>query len=289
MIQREDFSNALSKSVGDKFTLENVISFTVELIVVLLLAFIINRIGKFFIRKFFNIKIKGGLQHERRDLTLQKLLENILSYFVGFITIITILNNFFDVKGILAGAGVVGIAVGFGAQSLVKDIITGFFIIFEEQFFVGDYVRINTFEGTVTQIGLRITKVRAFSGEIQIIPNGTIIEVTNFSAHNSVAVVDISVAYGENIEKVEAIINEYLTDLTERYEDVVKTPELLGVQTLGPTEVVLRIICETLPMRHLQMSRQLRKDIKILLDEHGIATPLSKMMLLSQPVGNTNV
>jgi small conductance mechanosensitive channel len=289
MIQREDFSNALSKSVGDKFTLENVISFTVELIVVILLAFIINRIGKFFIRKFFNIKIKGGLQHERRDLTLQKLLENILSYFVGFITIITILNNFFDVKGILAGAGVVGIAVGFGAQSLVKDIITGFFIIFEEQFFVGDYVRINTFEGTVTQIGLRITKVRAFSGEIQIIPNGTIIEVTNFSAHNSVAVVDISVAYGENIEKVEAIINEYLTDLTERYEDVVKTPELLGVQTLGPTEVVLRIICETLPMRHLQMSRQLRKDIKILLDEHGIATPLSKMMLLSQPVGNTNV
>ncbi|MDF2608439.1 MAG: mechanosensitive ion channel protein MscS [Bacillales bacterium] len=289
MIQREDFSNALSKSVGDKFTLENVISFTVELIVVLILAFIVNKTGKFFIRKFFNIKLKGGLQHERKDLTLQRLLENILSYFVGFITIITILNNFFDVKGILAGAGVVGIAVGFGAQSLVKDIITGFFIIFEEQFFVGDYVRINTFEGTVTQIGLRITKIRAFSGEVQIIPNGTILEVTNFSAQNSVAVVDISVAYGENIEKVEAIINEYLTDLTDKYEDVVKTPELLGVQTLGPTEVVLRIICETLPMRHLQMSRQLRKDIKNLLDEHGIATPLSKMMLLSQPANNTNV
>ena len=124
----------------------------------------------------------------------------------------------------------------------MKDIITGFFIIFEDQFSVGDYVRIGGFEGTVDEIGLRTTKIQSFTGEMHIFPNGNINEVTNFSLHNSVAVIDVGVAYEENISHVEEVIQELLTDLPNRYEDLVAPPELLGVQNLAASDVVLRIM-----------------------------------------------
>ena len=118
-----------------------------------------------------------------------------------------------NVSAVLAGAGIVGLAVGFGAQSLVKDIITGFFIIFEDQFSVGDYIRVGQFEGTVEEIGLRTTKIKSWTGELHIIPNGNILEVTNFSLNNSVAVIDISVAYEENIQRVESLIQDLLDNV----------------------------------------------------------------------------
>ena len=97
------------------------------------------------------------------------------------------------IKGLLAGAGILGLAVGFGAQSLVKDIISGFFIIFEDQFSVGDYIKINPFEGEVLEIGLRTTKLKSKIGELHVIPNGSIIQVTNFSILNSVSIVDVTI------------------------------------------------------------------------------------------------
>ncbi|NRK74326.1 mechanosensitive ion channel, partial [Salmonella enterica subsp. enterica serovar Typhi] len=137
-----------------------------------------------------------------------------------------------DVKALLAGAGIVGLAVGFGAQSLVKDIITGFFIIFEDQFSVGDQVRIGTYEGVVEEIGLRTTKIKGFTGEVNIIPNGSIIEVTNFSINNSKAIVDVSIAYQGDINRAEKVIQELIEKLPEQYEDIVGVPELLGVQNI---------------------------------------------------------
>ena len=95
---------------------------------------------------------------------------------------------------LLAGAGVLGLAIGFGAQSLVKDVITGFFIIFEDQFGVGDVIQIDQFKGTVEEIGIRVTRIKSWTGEVHIIPNGNIKQVTNFSTYNSIAVVDVSIA-----------------------------------------------------------------------------------------------
>ncbi|WHT48712.1 mechanosensitive ion channel family protein [Sporosarcina thermotolerans] len=129
-------------------------------------------------------------REERRERTLLKLLENTLSYVVYFSAILAILQEFnIDVKGLVAGAGVLGLAVGFGAQSLVKDVISGFFILFEDQFSVGDYVKIGTAEGMVEEIGLRTTKLKNFTGEIFILPNGTISQVVNYSMKNSLAIV----------------------------------------------------------------------------------------------------
>jgi len=260
----------------------------IKIIAILIIAKILIKIGKAAILNIFKLRTRAPLKtSERRDETLARLLDNIISYVVYFFAFMMILSVLtIDVKALLAGAGVVGLAVGFGAQSLVKDVITGFFIIFEDQFSVGDHVRIDQFEGTVETIGLRTTKLKSWTGEVHILPNGSIIQVTNFSLNNSLAIVDISISYEENIEKAEAVIRELLTKLPEQYEELVKEPELLGVQTLGPSEVVLRIVAETLPMKHVATGRKIRKDIKVLLDQHGIEIPYPKMVMYSKESGH---
>lgn len=257
---------------------ENIVEIGFNVIMILIIGYVIKRIGNMLISKLFVIK-RGHLHDERRDETIKKLLKNVLNYAVGFIVVMTVLTEFsINVKGIIAGAGILGVAIGFGAQSLVKDVITGFFNIFEDQLAVGDYVRINNFEGTVLQVGLRITTIRAISGEIHMIPNGNILEITNFSIENSIALIDISVAYEEDLTEVELTIKKMLKDLPNRYEEIIGEPKLLGIQNLGPSEVIYRISCETEPMKHIQLQRDIRKDIKNLFETYGIEIPYPKMV-----------
>lgn len=259
-----------------------------KIVAILIVSSIIIRIGRIAIQNIFKVRSRGPLQiSERREATLIKLLENVLRYVIYFVVIIMILESMeIEIRALLAGAGIVGLAVGFGAQNLVRDIITGFFIIFEDQFSVGDFIRTGTFEGTVEEIGLRTTKIKAFTGEIHILPNGSIVEVTNFSVSNSIAVVDISISYEGDIPKTERVIEELLLELPDKYEDMIKPPELLGVQMLGASEVVLRVICEVLPMRHFYISRVLRKEVKIRLDEHGIEIPYPRLVMYTRSEDN---
>ncbi|MDF0728499.1 mechanosensitive ion channel family protein [Cytobacillus sp. S13-E01] len=259
-----------------------------KIVVILIVSSILIRIGRIAIQNIFKARSRGPLQiSERREATLIKLLENVLRYVVYFVVIIMILESMeIEIRALLAGAGIVGLAVGFGAQNLVRDIITGFFIIFEDQFSVGDFIRTGTFEGTVEEIGLRTTKIKAFTGEIHILPNGSIVEVTNFSINNSIAVVDISISYEEDIPKTERVIEELLLELPDKYEDIINPPELLGVQMLGASEVVLRVTCEVLPMRHFYISRVLRKEVKLRLDEHGIEIPYPRLVMYTRNEDN---
>jgi moderate conductance mechanosensitive channel len=287
LTKTEAFLNKISQKLMDETLWFAIGESVLKIIAILIISGLLIRIGKIAIHNFFKVRTRAPLRiSERREATLMKLLENILSYAVYFISIMMILSALtINVQAMLAGAGIVGLAVGFGAQSLVKDIITGFFIIFEDQFSVGDYVRIGPFEGTVEEIGLRTTKIKSFTGEINILPNGSIIEVTNFSLYNSVAVLDIGIAYEGNIEYAEKVLQEYLETTTEKYPELVKDPELLGVQQFGASEVVLRIVAETLPMKHWYIGRQLRKDIKLVLDEHGIEIPFPRMVMYSRQEG----
>lgn len=256
-----------------------------KIMAIIILSGIVIKIGKLAIHNIFKVRHISPLRtSERREATIMKLLQNVLAYVIYFIAAMMILSNLgIQVGAILAGAGIVGLAVGFGAQSLVKDIITGFFIIFEDQFAVGDQIRIGQFEGVVEVIGLRTTKIKSWTGEVHILPNGGITEVTNFSVHNSIAVIDISIAYEEDIKRVEQLIQDYLITITGKYEDIVKPPELLGVQVLGASEVVLRVTAETLPMRHLYIARELRKELKLYLDKHGIEIPYPRLVMYSRP------
>jgi small conductance mechanosensitive channel len=255
-----------------------------KIFLILIISTIFIRIGKLAIGKIFLFRGKSPLRiSERRENTLAKLLENILTYVVYFISIVMVLEAMsINVGALLAGAGIVGLAVGFGAQSLVKDIITGFFIIFEDQFSVGDHIRVASFEGTVEEIGLRTTKIKNWTGELHILPNGSITEVTNFSIHNSMAVVDISISYETDIPEAERIVQELLNEVADKYEEIVTPPELLGIQNLAASEVILRVVCEVQPMSHFKITRLLRKDIKLRLDEHGIEIPYPKMVMYNR-------
>ncbi|AWC34802.1 mechanosensitive ion channel family protein [Bacillus cytotoxicus] len=263
----------------------------IKIAVILVLGAIVVRIARAIVRNAFRMGSRSPIQiSERRTMTVAKLLENIVAYVVIFIMLIAILGIFgINASGLLAGAGVIGLAVGFGAQSLVKDVITGLFILLEDQFSVGDYVRIGQFEGVVLEIGLRTTKIKSWTGEIHILPNGGIMQVTNFSVSNSVAFVDVSISYESDIDQAERVIEELLEELPAKYEDMVTKPELLGVQTLAASEVVLRVIAEVAPMKHAIIARALRKEIKNRLDLHGIEIPYPRMVLYNREemVNNT--
>jgi moderate conductance mechanosensitive channel len=258
---------------------------------IFLVSLIIIRIGKTAIRNMFKIKKKGVIKlSQKRELTLVKLLENILTYSVYFIAILTILELLgIPVKSVIAGAGIIGLAIAFGAQNLVKDIISGFFIVFEDQFAVGDYIKTKSYEGFVDQIGIRTTKIKSWTGELHILPNGSITEVTNFSVHNSIAVVDVGIAYEEDIHEAEVVISELLKELPKKYKEMVEAPQLLGVQNLGSSDVVFRVISEVNPMEHWKIGRILRKEIKNRLDEKNIEIPFPRLVMYNREEQSQNV
>lgn len=216
----------------------------------------------------------------RRMITIGKLLKNVTTYVINFVMILMVISewNIVDLRPILAGAGVLGLAIGFGAQSLVKDIITGFFIIFEDQFAVGDVIEVNKNRGTVELIGLRSTRIQSWTGEVFIIPNGMINEVTNFSLHNSIAFIDISVAYEENVDEAIEIMKKAMPELKERNLDIEKVPEVLGVQMMSASDVKIRIIAECKPYTQAGVARFINIEMKRLLDAHGIEIPYPRMV-----------
>ena len=256
--------------------------FAIRILLIIVVAGVVVKVGQVLIRRFFAIKLKSPMRKtERREKTMIKLLENALKYIVYFSAILAVLTEFkIDAKGLLAGAGVLGLAVGFGAQSLVKDVISGFFIIFEDQFGVGDYVRINSGEGTVMEIGLRTTKIALYGGELYTVPNGQIGEVVNYSVTNSMVLLDLALSYETDIDRAEELIKEFLKRLPkERYSEVIGVPEVLGVQSMEPSRILLRIAAETEPVANFSVGRKLRQDLKKFMDENGIKIPYPKMVI----------
>ncbi|MGM0881503.1 MAG: mechanosensitive ion channel family protein [Bacillota bacterium] len=213
----------------------------------------------------------------RRMTTVGKLMKNVVSYVIYFITAMLILSEFgIDLGPLLAGAGVLGLAIGFGAQSLVKDIITGFFIVLEDQFAVGDVIQTGQFKGTVEMIGLRTTRIQSWTGEMHIIPNGMINEVTNFSINNSLAIVDISIAFEEEVDRALEVIRSTMISMKD--ENLVNAPEVLGIQAIAPTGVTIRVIAECLPNSHPIITRKMNMEIKKALDASGIEIPYPRVV-----------
>ncbi|PKU50674.1 mechanosensitive ion channel family protein [Lysinibacillus fusiformis] len=268
---------------------ESVINASLEILLILLASWIAVRLGKKFIKKVFLIRMRSPLNHsERRQRTIARLLQSVISYVVYFSAIIGILSSLeIKVAGLLAGAGIVGLAIGFGAQSLVKDVITGFFIIFEDQFGVGDYIKINAAEGTVVEIGLRTTKINGATGEQFIIPNGAIGEVVNYSVNNSKIFIDLQMATEADFEKAEAVINKYLETLPKMHKELIATPVFLGVQNVKGTEVTIRIAAETLPQQQYGVARSIRRDVTKLFEENNIPMAYPKMMFYGKDEGRS--
>ncbi len=255
-------------------------------LLIILAFYIIARLLTGAVARLFMMRRIGenDILAQRQNETLLKLLQNAIRYVLGIVTILTVLSQFgINITGLVASAGIAGLAISFGAKNLVQDIITGAFIIFERQFKVGDFVRVGMIEGVVTELGIRTTKLKGLNGEIHIIPNGQILQVTNFSVDNSVALVDINVSYEEDIDRVEQVLARLAEEITTKYEDMFVEPiQLLGVQMLGPSEVTFRLMAEVPPMQHFQASRLIRKELKQGLDAEGIEIPYPRMVMMNQ-------
>ena len=205
---------------------------------------------------------------DNRTKTLESLTKNIISYIYSFILIVTILE-LFDIKvtAILAGAGIVGLAVGFGAQGLVSDVVTGFFILLERQIDVGDEVTIGLIKGTVEVVGLKTLQVRDYDGSLHFIPNRQIATVSNHSRGTMRALVEIKLSADDNFELITMVIQDICKKMAEENEDIVLGPDILGIQELGISDFTIRIVARTANGQQAYVERVLRQQIKLAIDE----------------------
>ncbi|MFC7678954.1 mechanosensitive ion channel family protein [Paenibacillus sp. GCM10028914] len=236
----------------------------IRILAIFLLTRLIIRVVYKMIDQFLQRQEKSRISvNPRRFTTVGELLKNVTAFVCNFIMIMIILSEFnFKLGPLLASAGVLGLAVGFGAQSLVKDVITGFFIILEDQFAVGDVIKSGEFRGTVEIIGLRTTRIRGLNGETYIIPNGLITSVTNYSVSNSLALVDLPVKNEKRVNETMALIGRALEGIAQRRPELTQDPEVLGIQSLTTSEYVVRIAAECHPNAREVAEREILKDIK---------------------------
>lgn len=220
----------------------------------------------------------------RRRKTVASLLSSALRYTVGGLAVVTILDVYaVPVGPLLAGAGIVGLAIGFGAQNLVRDVITGFFLILEDYYAVDDYVTIGSISGRVIAVGLRTTQLEDFSGAIHHIPNGQINQVTNSSRRNQRFLVEVRIPYGQDLEQVQAILEQVNEEVRREVPEVQEGPVVLGVTQLGPSEVTLAVWGKAQPLSQWSVERQLRARIAKAFKQAGISAPFTRHVVFTTP------
>jgi len=243
-------------------------------IVIIIVALLLNMIAKRVIRRAVRHSERFSQAGAGRIRTVQTLLTSVVSYTILFVVIVTVLRKFnVPTSALLTSAGVVGLAIGFGAQGLVSDIVTGFFLLIEGQVAVDDYITVGTYSGIVEEVTLRLLKIRDFNGDLHFIPNRQISSLTNHSRGNMQAMVDISISYDSDINAAMAVLQKKCDEIKELSPDIIEGPNVVGVQNLGTSDVTIRIIAKTANMQQWTVERALRKALKEALDEAGIEIP----------------
>lgn len=213
-----------------------------KIILILLLYVVLHKLGTILISRSFKQYREKSRINNTRLITLEKLSLNIYHYTLIFFIVYSVLSIFgVPVESLLAGAGIVGIAIGFAAQGIIGDFITGFFIILERQLEVGDYVYINTIEGTVESVGLRTTTIKSPDGTVNFIPNRTITVVRNSSREDMRVLIDIHVPADIDIQKAHQVLKETTKAHQNDYKDIKGNPDILGFTTLPNGQYVLRV------------------------------------------------
>lgn len=252
-------------------------------LLIILLIFISIKLISSLINRIIDRTLKLDLNtniNNNRATTIVSTLKKVIKYVLVFIGLIMTLELLgINTASILATAGIGGLAIGFGAQSLVKDVITGFFILIEDQYSVGDYVQIRDMYGIVEELGLRVTKIRAFSGDLYIIPNGSIDLVTNSSRGDMRALVVVSISNEENIERATAVLTEAL-EVFKDNEYIVDGPKVLGVSNIGEYNIDINIWAKTKPMEQWAVEREIRKVAIEALQKANIKRPYQKRQII---------
>lgn len=223
------------------------------------------------------------LRAASRAQTIGLVLKSTASIVIYSIAVITALAEVgINLAPLIAGAGIVGVALGFGAQSLVKDFLSGLFMLAEDQYGVGDVIDVGEAVGTVEVVNLRTTKLRGVDGTVWHVPNGEIRRVGNMSQQWARALLDVEVAYSTDLGKAEAVVKEVADELWREdtwRTDVLEEPEIWGIQTLGASGIAIRLVVKTQPGRQWAVSRELNRRIKDRFDAEGIEIPFPQQVM----------
>ena len=291
----KQYVNSFYQTVLSFFSPENIILWWGKLISIIIIL-VVTKIALSIINKLIEKsltplkKSKNYQKRISRANTLIPLLQSISKYVVYFIAVVMVLKELgVDTTAIIASAGVVGLAIGFGAQSFVKDIISGALLLFEGVISVGDSVNISEHSGTVEVISLRNIHLRKFSGELRVIPYGEVASFGNFNRGYMRAVVEVGIAYEQDVERGMKALEEIANKWAEENKDIVLEPPIIqGVLSLGSSDVTLRIAIKVKSMTHWGAERELKRRIKDTFDKKGIEIPFPRQVVYLRREKNKN-
>lgn len=257
---------------------DNLIYELIAGIITVLLCILLGKIAIILSKKMTTRLLRDKPQ--KRIITLARALDKIFKYMIWFLVIVILLSIYgIDVKPILAGAGILSVAVAFGTQTIIGDFLNGLFLIAEDSFNVGDIVEIDSFTGEVLAIGLRTTKIKNWRGPIKIINNGQIKTIINHSKNHSLAIVDISIEYKQDLDKIETLIENNINVFYDCSNLILTKPQYLGVQKFDDSGLGLRIIAECVSYEHFGVQRAIRKELHKLFNNNNIKYALTQIVL----------
>ena len=281
----------------------------IKILLIVILAFVVNRIARRGMKRALRTLQSGAVQERlgslraatpeallrttEHSLRAEQRIEALASVLRSLVTVVIYMVAGFMVLGevginlgpLLAGAGILGIALGFGSQTLVRDFLSGVFILIEDQFGVGDIVNLdNETSGTVEAVSLRTTRLRSVDGTVWHVPNGEIRRVGNQSQHWSRALIDIEVAYDTELEHAQAVIGAVAHEIALEDADVLDEPEVWGVEALGANGITIRLVVKTRPSEQYRVSRELRQRLKAAFEREGIEIPFPQQTVWHRTV-----
>ncbi|MFA6889904.1 MAG: mechanosensitive ion channel family protein [Bacilli bacterium] len=276
-----DFATIIEYSLGKFFNIAKFFTAhyvdLLETVTIIIFMWVLAQVLKFLIKMVTSKK--------NRSVTIANLLISIIKYGALVVTLFLILSAWgVQTPTLLASAGILGLAISFGAQSLIEDILSGLFLIFEKQFSVGDVIQIDNFRGTVIEIGIRTTKFEDINGDVKMINNSDIRGAINTSSALSPVICDVSISYEEDLEHVEKIVSAHLLEMKKAIPNLEEGPFYRGVQTLSDSAVVIRIYAKTEESKKYQAGRDMNRFMKILFDKNKIQIPFPQIVVhLDQP------
>jgi len=262
----------------------------IKIIVILVIAVLVDRIGRFLVDKSIRELVKPDMAvpdykeaEKMRENTLIKVFNSVLRILIVIVVALTILPQFgINPTGFLAGAGVVGIAIGLGARSIIQDFLAGIFIILENEYRIGDVVKLDGTSGVVENITLRKTILRDMDGAEHHISNGSIKIASNLSKDFAKINLNIGIAYDSNLEKVIEVVNRTGKELSEdsQWKDsILKPPQFNRVNDFADSAIMIKISGETKPLKQWAIAGELRKRLKIAFDREGIEIPFPQTVV----------
>jgi small conductance mechanosensitive channel len=259
-----------------------------KILAIIVFALLLKRFGKMFIEKIIKRIIRSDSitekeSEKKREDTLIRIFSSLLDVLVWILTVSMILQEIGIAVGpLLAAAGIAGMAFGFGGQYLIRDLITGIFIILENQYRIGDVVCFDGTCGSVEDISMRMTTLRDLDGVVHHVPHGEIKKVSNLSKYFARINLDIGVSYSSNLEKVIKVINKVGEDLAkdpEWRDDILKTPQFLRVEDFAESAIIVKIVGETKPLKQWAVTGELRKRLKMAFDKERIEIPFPQRVV----------